>query len=61
MSNMVKYRVVRFKKDHMAALYFTMSDIVHDFLPSINSKQNIAESTSRIKTAEPGFSFYGKY
>ena len=25
----VKYRAVSFKKDHIAALYFTMSDIVH--------------------------------
>ena len=29
MSNMVKYRAVSFKKDQIAALYFTMSDIVH--------------------------------
>ena len=29
MSDMVKYRVVSFKKDQIAALYFTMSDIVH--------------------------------
>jgi hypothetical protein len=29
MSDMVKYRAVRFKKDKIAALYFTMSDIVH--------------------------------
>jgi hypothetical protein len=27
---MVKYRAVSFKKDHIAALYFTMSDIVYD-------------------------------
>ena len=26
---MVKYRAVSFKKDQIAALYFTMSDIVH--------------------------------
>ena len=29
MSDMVKYRGVGFKKDQIAALYFTMSDIVH--------------------------------
>ena len=29
MSDMVKYRVVSFKKDQIAALYFIMSDIVH--------------------------------
>ena len=29
MSNMVKYRAVSFKKDQIAALYFTMSAIVH--------------------------------
>ena len=29
MSDMVKYRVVSLKKDQVAALYFTMSDIVH--------------------------------
>jgi hypothetical protein len=29
MSDMVKYRAVIFKKDQIAALYFTMSDIVH--------------------------------
>ena len=29
MSDMVKYRAVSFKKDQIAALYFTMSDIVH--------------------------------
>ena len=28
-SDMVKYRAVSFKKDQIAALYFTMSDIVH--------------------------------
>ena len=27
--DMVKYRAISFKKDHIAALYFTMSDIVH--------------------------------
>ena len=26
---MVKYRAVSYKKDHIVALYFTMSDIVH--------------------------------
>ena len=26
---MAKYRAVSFKKDQIAALYFTMSDIVH--------------------------------
>ena len=31
MSDMVKYRTVSFKKDQKAALYFTMSDIVHVF------------------------------
>jgi hypothetical protein len=29
MSDMVKYRAVSFKKDQIAALFFTMSDIVH--------------------------------
>ena len=29
MSDMVKYRDVSFKKDQIAALYFTLSDIVH--------------------------------
>ena len=29
MSDMVKYRAVSFKKDQIAALYFTMSEIVH--------------------------------
>jgi hypothetical protein len=29
MSDMVKHRAVSFKKDHIGALYFTMSDIVH--------------------------------
>ena len=29
MSNMVKYRGGSFKKDQIAALYLTMSDIVH--------------------------------
>ena len=33
MSDMVKYRAVSFKKDQIAALYFTMSDIVHDQKP----------------------------
>ena len=28
---MVKYRAVSFKKDQIAALYFTMSDIFHAF------------------------------
>ena len=32
MSDMVKYGAVSFKKDQIAALYFTMSDIVHDQL-----------------------------
>ena len=27
---MVKYRAVSFKNDHIAALYFIMSDIVHE-------------------------------
>ena len=27
---MVKYRAVSFKKDHTAALFFTMSDIVYE-------------------------------
>ena len=31
MSDMVKYRAVSFKKDQIAALYFTMSDIVHKY------------------------------
>jgi hypothetical protein len=31
MSDTVKYRAVRFKKDQIAALYFTMSDIVHEY------------------------------
>ena len=30
MSDMVVYRAVSFKKDQIAALYFTMSDIVHN-------------------------------
>ena len=30
MSDMVKYRAVSFKKDKIAALYFTMSDIVYE-------------------------------
>ena len=30
MSDMVKYRAVSFKKYQIAALYFTMSDIVHE-------------------------------
>jgi hypothetical protein len=30
MSDMAKYRAVSFKKDQIAALYFTMSDIVHE-------------------------------
>ena len=30
---MVKYGAVSFKKDQIAALYFTMSDIVHDQKP----------------------------
>ena len=29
MSDMVKYKAVSFEKDQIAALYFTMSDIVH--------------------------------
>ena len=29
MSDMVKYRAVNFKKDQIAALYFTMSDKAH--------------------------------
>ena len=29
MSDIVKYRVVSFKKYYIVALYFTMSDIVH--------------------------------
>ena len=29
MSDIVKYRAVSFKKDQIAALHFTMSDIVH--------------------------------
>ena len=29
MSDMVKYRAESLKKDHIAALYVTMSDIVH--------------------------------
>ena len=30
MSDMVKYKAVSFKKTQIVALYFTMSDIVHD-------------------------------
>ena len=29
MSDMVKYRAVNFKKEQIAALYFTMSDKAH--------------------------------
>ena len=36
MSDMVKYWAVSFKKDEIAALYFTMSDIVHEIF-SVNS------------------------
>ena len=32
MLDMVKYRAVSFKKDQIAAMYFTMSDIVHKLL-----------------------------
>jgi hypothetical protein len=39
MSDMVKYRTVSFKKDHIAALYFTMSDVVHESIA--NSKTNL--------------------
>ena len=30
MNNTVKYRAVSYKKDQIAALYFTMSNIVHE-------------------------------
>ena len=39
MSDMVKYRAVSFKKDQIAALYFTMSYIVHS--ENLDENQNL--------------------
>jgi hypothetical protein len=40
MSDMVKYRAVSFKKDQIAALYFTMSDIVDTIIYSKDIYKN---------------------
>jgi hypothetical protein len=42
MSNMVKYRAVSFKKDQIAALYFTMSAIVHNKFKELKELPDIS-------------------
>ena len=44
MPDMVKYRAVSFKKDQIAALYFTMSDIVHVGMAEHPQKLYLEES-----------------
>ena len=46
----VKYRAVSFKKDQIAALYFTMSDIVHVKNQVSQSREEVLDRTNR---AEP--------
>ena len=53
MSDMVKYRAVSFKKEHIAALYFTMSDIVHYSLSVLFSYTQLSRWGLKLQISPP--------